>query len=407
MATQLTTLDRRPYFERALQYGVVQGILTPERFEKILADGAKGIVQIAKYFDTAYLRQELETARDRLVTLLSLYLEAVSGGDLHAAAASLREKSLLSHSKGGSDMLRALSDLPSDTLLERALRKSPKEQKNDLNGWTYAEPLDFHAYTAKLREGQARLAEVEYAIWLLAAFGQGEFDAGGEQAASVVTSAMLVLYVKGAPLRMPSRLDFERLVEAVHRAKADAPRVREFLAGVPEPYGELARTSYTKFVERTLPQIRGCSAEFFLHGDGSGTFFIRDDLGEDSRAYEKRVAGVWYRATSGQVDDEAVVATVLLLVATGFPPKARLLKREAREIIAVFRNRGFDSQAVLAYVETYAPIERREYFKKLWQDELMSEADQALADPDDSDRYMERATAYLQRTCKAEWKAKK
>ena len=110
---------------------------------------------------------------------------------------------------------------------------------------------------------------------------------------------------------------------------------------------------------------------------------------------------------SSDLDDDHVIATVLLLVATGFPPKARLLKREAREIIAVFRDRGFDSQAVLAYIETYAPIERREYFKKLWQDELMSEADQALADPDDSDRYMERATAYLQRTCKAEWKAKK
>ena len=151
-ATQLSTLDRRPYFERALQYGVAQGILTSERFEKILADGAKGIVQIANYFATAYLRQELETARDRLVTLLSLYLESVSGGDLHAAAVSLRERSLLSHSKGGSDMLRALSDLPGDTLLERALRKSPEAQRPELNVWTYAEPLDFHAYAAKLRE---------------------------------------------------------------------------------------------------------------------------------------------------------------------------------------------------------------------------------------------------------------
>ncbi len=409
LATQLSTLDRRPYFEKALQYGLAQGILTSERFEIILADGAKGIVQIANFFGTAYLRQELETARDRLVTLLSLYLEAVSGGDLHAAAVSLREKSHRSHTKGGSDMLRALIDLPGDTLLERGRRKSPETQKPELNVWTYAEPLDFHAYTAKLREGRARQVEVEYAIWLLAAFGQGELDEPATQAdaASVVSSAMLVLYVKGAPLRMPSRLDFVKLVVALQYAEAGAPRVRKFLAAVPEPFGELARASYARFVEQTLPRIRGCSADSLLHGGGSGIFFIRDDLGEDSRAYEKRVAGVWYRATSGQVDDDHVIATVLLLVATGFPPKARLLKREAREIIAVFRTKGFDSQAVLAYIETYAPIEHRQEFKKVWRDDLMPEADQALGDPDDSDRHMERATTYLQKTCKAEWKAKK
>ena len=63
--------------------------------------------------------------------------------------------------------------------------------------------------------------------------------------------------------------------------------------------------------------------------------------------------------------------------------------------------------AVLAYIETYAPIEHRQDFKKVWRDDLMPEADQALSDPDDSDHHKERATAYLQSTCKAEWKAKK
>ena len=409
LATQLSTLDRRPYFERALQYGVEQGILTPERLKNIQADGAKGIVQIANYFGTAYLRQELETARDRLVTLLSLFLESVSGGDLRAAAVSLREKSLLSHSKGGSDMLRALSDLPVDTILEQAPRKSPEAQKPELNAWTYAEPLDFHAYAAKLRERQARLVEIEYAKWLLVAFGQVKLDESAVQAdaASVITSAMLVLLVKGAPLRMPSRLDFLKLVEAVQSAKADASRVRKFLVGVPESFGELARISYARFEERTLPRIRERCAEFLLHGEETINPFIREDQGEDSKAYEKRVAGVWYRATSGQAEDDRVVATVLLLVATGLPPKARLLKREAREIILSFRMKGFDSQAVLAYIDAYAPGEHREDFRNRWQDDLMPEADEALADPDDSDRYMERATAYLQRTCKAEWKAKK
>ncbi len=111
-ATFLATVDDRPYFDKVLRFGVENAVISGERFRQILADGAKGIVQIANFFGTAHLRTDLEIARERMVNLLSLYLEDVSDGDLLAAALSLKEKSLLSHSKGGSDMLRRLSALP-------------------------------------------------------------------------------------------------------------------------------------------------------------------------------------------------------------------------------------------------------------------------------------------------------
>ena len=60
--TALTRVDDRPYFEKALRYGVDHGILTPADLIRIEADAPKGIVQIADHFGTAYLRIDLETA---------------------------------------------------------------------------------------------------------------------------------------------------------------------------------------------------------------------------------------------------------------------------------------------------------------------------------------------------------
>ncbi|RYG11046.1 MAG: hypothetical protein EON92_11425, partial [Burkholderiales bacterium] len=99
--------DARPFFEKALQHGVQHGIIGPEKIEAMRVDGAKGLVQIARYFGNEFLRPELEKARDRMVNLISLYLESSCDGDVQRAAESLRDFSLLSRSKGGSDMLKA------------------------------------------------------------------------------------------------------------------------------------------------------------------------------------------------------------------------------------------------------------------------------------------------------------
>ncbi|NUN61010.1 MAG: hypothetical protein HUU13_07890, partial [Burkholderiaceae bacterium] len=104
--------DARPFFDKALAHGVQHGIIDAARLAVMNADAPKGIVQIARYFGSEFLRPELEKARDRMVNLISLYLLETTGGDLHAAAVSLRDHSLLSRSKGGSDMLKRLIALP-------------------------------------------------------------------------------------------------------------------------------------------------------------------------------------------------------------------------------------------------------------------------------------------------------
>lgn len=76
----LALYDNRPFFERALQYGVKSGIIGQSRLNEILEDGPVGIIQIAETFGekTANLRPNILAARNRIVNLVSLYLENIS-----------------------------------------------------------------------------------------------------------------------------------------------------------------------------------------------------------------------------------------------------------------------------------------------------------------------------------------
>ncbi|MEO6291860.1 MAG: hypothetical protein ABIO88_04485, partial [Burkholderiaceae bacterium] len=61
----LSVYDSRPFFEKALQFGVQNGIIDPAKLDAICADAPKGMVQIARYFGSEYLRPELEQAKNR------------------------------------------------------------------------------------------------------------------------------------------------------------------------------------------------------------------------------------------------------------------------------------------------------------------------------------------------------
>ena len=90
-ASQVAMFDGRAFFEKALVFGVQHGILDQPRLDAIATDAPKGMVQIARYFGSEFLRPEIEKAKDRIVNLVSLNLELLSGGDLAKAAQALRE----------------------------------------------------------------------------------------------------------------------------------------------------------------------------------------------------------------------------------------------------------------------------------------------------------------------------
>lgn len=111
----VSLFDSRPFFEKALSYGIEHGLIGLDKLDAIRADAPKGMVQIARYFGTEYLRPELELAKERIVNLVSLHLAYSTQGDLRQAAELLRDHSFLSRSKAGSDMLKALITMPQTT----------------------------------------------------------------------------------------------------------------------------------------------------------------------------------------------------------------------------------------------------------------------------------------------------
>ena len=55
----VSLFDARPFFEKALAYGIQHGIIAPAKLEAINAEAPKGMVQIARYFGSEFLRPEL------------------------------------------------------------------------------------------------------------------------------------------------------------------------------------------------------------------------------------------------------------------------------------------------------------------------------------------------------------
>ena len=413
MATALTALaafDNRPFFDKALRYGVQQCIIPPQQLQSIQDGFSKGIVQIANFFGTAHLRPELELALRRMVNLVSLYLEDMSGGDLQIAAASLRDKTVLSHSKAGSDMLKRLHAMPDSTLIvDRSI--SPESQRAYLDEKTAADTIPLAEFRSELALRQENQNTIDFALWLAKKMGVSRNDI--DDADSLIRSAMLVFFVDRAELKHPTRTAFVGLIKAAKQPKAkfNEDRLKAFLREAPTEFQRLAQRAMDRFIERNLPKIRASAstADKLLYGDSGEIYFVSESLDEDVREYDRLVAKEWDRVTRGEADDPAVVATVCFFVATGLPPKPSMLLREAKEIIRVFRSRGFDSQAVIKFVGDHAPEAIREELQKFWGDELKIEAEEQLSDRDPNwpDTHMERALEYLRQTCRVAWKARK
>ena len=216
-----------------------------------------------------------------------------------------------------------------------------------------------------------------------------------------------------AELNIPTRTDFVRLIKSARQAKArsNEARLKGLLKEAPTEFQRLARRAMDRFIEKDLPQIRAASstADKLLYGDAGEVYFVRESLDEDVREYDRLVAREWDRVTRGEADDPAVVATVCFFVATGLPPKASMLLREAKEVIRNFRTNGFDTQAVIKFIDDHAPEAIREDLRKSWEDDLKGDAEEQLNDNDPNwpDTHMERALEYLRKTCSVSWKARR
>ena len=364
----ISLYDARPFFEKALQHGIQNHIIDSQKLDAISNDAPKGMVQIARYFGTEFLRPELELAKDRIVNLVSLYLESSCQGDLQAAAVSLRDHSFLSRSKGGSDMLKAMIAMPQNSHFGMNEHGGfTDDHIPQLAKWSLRSLADYQAELAK-REQVATV--IDAARWMAAELGLGadDLEEAGKDAEAVIRTALLVFATRGS--KLPDWVAFDKMIAALRKKYAANPA--SFKLSLPEKLppefhavvshaqqsisGDAAKILDPKLVTRKLfdhmPAFMG------------RYFWLEDGLNEVDH-YERANASAWDKLTGGNSDDSSLL-TLFFCLAAHAAPKTLLTEKSAATLLRKIQKAGFKPEAAQAWIADNAPPQYHSDYQKLW-----------------------------------------
>lgn len=393
--SEVATVDKRPFFEKALSHGIQAGLLDETTIRSMIADGAKGTVQVAAHFGSSHLQADLENARKRVVNLVSLYLEEHCDGHLQRAAESLHDNGFLLHSRSGNDLLKALYQLPASTIISHADDRDFKDFQ-DLR--TLAQPYTLRAYRA---ERQLRLendAMVKLAFWCADQMQLARSALADTSAEAIVRTLILIRAAGGE--RYGSRSAFAALVDGV-RAKAQKARKlavpESLLADVPTGFESIAAKVRRKIVKHDVPLLLDATLALDAVFRSFESRYFMDDSGlEDVDNFDALVSKAWHKVTKGKEDPYSRL-TIFMCIATGIKPKPAVSELEAKKMVRLVRKSGFNSTAVVEFIRENAPFELGEALVALWEDEFLPEAEVRLCD--EADTTMVRALQFLADQC--------
>jgi hypothetical protein len=398
-SASVSLYDGRPFFEKALAFGIQHGILNAERLDAINADAPKGMVQIARYFGTEFLRPELELARKRMVNLVSLYLEHSTQGDLQSAAESLRDHSFLSRSKGGSDMLKALIAMPQNSHFGMQERGGFNDEQIPLLAKWALRPLP--EYQAELALRRQVSGVVDAAVWLAHQLGVDEdtLEEAGKDAEAVIRTALLVHTAKRTEL--PDWPELEKVIGNL-RKKAASGKTAEVKVLIPKdlpdehravvlPLQASVQADLSKILDAKLPvrKLFDQTPAFM------GRYFWLEDALAEVEHYERTVSATWAKVTAGHSDDSSLL-TLFLTVAAGSAPKTLLTEKAAASLVRKIRKGGLQTQAAHQYIAEHAPLPHQADYTALW-DNFLEDALPSLQS--DMDYALNDALALLRREC--------
>lgn len=388
-------VDKRPFFEKALSFGMQQGFIDRHRCQVMIADGAKGSVQVADFFGSSHLHTDLENARKRIVNLISLYLEHHHNGNLTKAAESLRDNTFLSHSRGGNEMLKALHAMPDSTVFGDVKTQSVKEFQDER---TLAKPFSMNAYRKELQAREQVAAVIATAQWLADSAQLDRSELDFVSAESVIRSAVM-MRAAGADA-FPNRMRFAKLIDGV-RSKALAAGKLKIPAGVLDD----VPTAYRAIADKVRRNIEKNDASLLLNAaagldqllnDLETRYFITEGALDEVGDFDAFVSKEWHQVTKGKEDPYSRL-TAFMCIAAGAPPKTSISTAEAKTMVRQVREQGFDSAAVIAFIKTSAPFEVKDNLLALWEDEFLPDAELALLDEDDM-QYVQ-ALKFLRENC--------
>lgn len=379
---RLALFDDRSFFEKALVYGVQAGIIGRQQIASIRNDAPKGLVQIAEFFGTQYLRQNIEDARLRIVNLVSLFLDDRCGGDLDKAARSLRDHSFLSHSRGGSQLLKDLWAMPEDTSIGIML-KSP--QKAFLAEWSLRGTPD--AYRKTLEQRRAHQRTVSAALWFAGVLGVERSTIATTAAESIIRTGLLLCLSGSKNLTLPTPSSFLDLLQAIRKRGLPAKgqkRLAMLLAELPEDHRTITQRERDHMENFDLAKIRDIGWPMNrLIEDLLPRYFLRDFGLDDVSLVDAAASQDWHKSTGGKTDDHSLL-TVFLCLAAGVAAKPVLNKAAARAAIRKIRTEGrLQSGAVVGFIKDLAPYEMQDDLEALWN-EFLPDAETYLLDAADT-----------------------
>jgi hypothetical protein len=398
MTGSVSLYDGRAFFEKALIHGVQAGIITQTKLDAICADAPKGMVQIARYFGSEYLRPELERAKERIINLVSLQLEHSTGGDLTKAAQALSDHTFLSRSKAGSDMLKALIVMPQNSHFGMQEHRTFHDDHIPiLAKWSLRSLPEYQSEYAK-RHHVAQL--IDAAVFLSESLGL-DIDAlveEGKDAEAVIRTALLAQVCKQT--EMPSWERFEKWIAALR--KKFGSKVTALKIEAPSNLPVALRSSIEPVLEslrHDLPRILDASTPIKKLFRQTPAFLDRYFWMEDGLAevvqFDRELSQEWTKATAGHTDEGSLL-TLFLCLASKSKAQTVLSEKSAGTLIRKIRKSGMDASLASGFIQLHAPHHYQSDYLSMWE-EFVEEAIGILAS--DHDYTLNDALALLRREC--------
>ncbi len=394
----LSLYDARPFFEKTLQHGIQHNIIDSEKLNAISNDAPKGMVQIARYFGTEFLRPELEKAKDRMVNLVSLYLESSCNGDLQAAAISLRDHSFLSRSKGGSDMLKAMIAMPQNSHFGMNERGGfTDDHIPQLAKWSLCSLAD---YQAELTKRQQVALVIDAAIWFANELGldADDLEEAGKDAEAVIRTTLLVMATRGS--KLPDWVAFDKMIVSLRQKFGG--KLAEFKIALPKKLPlefHALVAAVQQSIMRDAPKILDAKLPTRKLFDQTpafmGRYFWLEDALSEVDHHDRTTSSAWDKATGGHTDDGSLL-TLFFCLAAHAAPKSILTEKSATTLIRKIQKAGFKPEAATDYIWSHAPAQYQSDYAQLWAN-FVDEAQGLLTS--DAVGALDDALALLRREC--------
>ena len=360
--------DARPFFEKVLQYGIQNHIIDSQKLDAICKDAPKGMVQIARYFGTEFLRPELEKAKNRMVNLVSLYLAHTHEGDVHEAAISLRDHSFLSRSKGGSDMLKAMIAMPQNSHFGMNERGGfTDDHIPQLAKWSLCSLADYQAELAK-RQQVAQV--IDAALWFAneLRLDADDLEEAGKDAEAVIRTALLVMACRGT--KLPDWVAFEKMIAGLRAKFASKPSEFKITPPktLPEEFHELVaevQQSIMRDAVKILDAKLSTRKLFDQTPAFMGRYFWLEDGLSEVDHHDRSVSTDWAKTTAGHTDDGSLL-TLFFCLAAHAAPKTILSEKSATTLIRKIQKAGFKTEAATDYIWRHAPAQYQSDYAQLW-----------------------------------------